>query len=71
MSTPIVSDSTSPTTKQRWLYSLANLGHIVPAQMVGFVLFFFTDVKRLPVAVASGVMFAYSIWDAVNVCDCK
>ncbi len=56
----------SPTSKQRWLYSIANLGHVIPAQMVGFVLFFFTDIKRLPVAVASAVMFAYSIWDAVN-----
>jgi GPH family glycoside/pentoside/hexuronide:cation symporter len=56
----------SPTTKQRWLYSLANLGHVVPTQMVGFILFFYTDIKRLPVAIASGVMFAYSIWDAVN-----
>jgi GPH family glycoside/pentoside/hexuronide:cation symporter len=56
----------SPTNRQRWLYSLANLGHVIPIQMVGFVLFFFTDVKRLPVAIASGVMFAYSIWDAVN-----
>ena len=56
----------SPTKKQRWLYSIANLGHVIPTQMVGFVLFFFTDIKRLPVAIASGVMFAYSIWDAVN-----
>jgi len=56
----------TPTNRQRWLYSLANLGHVIPSQMVGFVLFFFTDIKRLPVAIASGVMFAYSIWDAVN-----
>lgn len=66
MSTVMVSENVSPTTKQRWLYSIANLGHVIPAQMVGFVLFFFTDIKRLPVAIASGVMFAYSIWDAVN-----
>lgn len=56
----------SATNKQRWLYSIANLGHVIPTQMVGFVLFFFTDIKRLPVAIASAVMFAYSIWDAVN-----
>ena len=67
MSTAITTDETYvATTKQRWLYSIANLGHVIPAQMVGFVLFFFTDIKRLPVAIASGVMFAYSIWDAVN-----
>ena len=56
----------SPTKKQRWLYSLANLGHVIPSQMVGFVLFFYTDIQRLPVAIASGVMFAYSLWDAIN-----
>jgi glycoside/pentoside/hexuronide:cation symporter, GPH family len=66
MATLPVSESQAPTTKQRWLYSIANLGHVIPTQMVGFVLFFFTDIKRLPVAIASGVMFAYSIWDAVN-----
>jgi GPH family glycoside/pentoside/hexuronide:cation symporter len=66
MSTIATSKSTSPTSKQRWLYSLANLGHVIPGQMVGFVLFFYTDVKRLPVVIASGVMVAYSIWDAVN-----
>ncbi len=67
MTTAIKTDETyEATTKQRWLYSIANLGHVIPAQMVGFVLFFFTDIKRLPVAIASGVMFAYSIWDAVN-----
>ena len=60
------SEPISPTAKQRWLYSIANLGHVIPSQMVGFVLFFFTDIKRLPVAIASAVMFAYSIWDAVN-----
>ena len=66
MSTLREAERLSPTNKQRWLYSLANLGHVIPAQMVGFVLFFFTDIKRLPVAIASGVMFAYSLWDAVN-----
>jgi len=66
MGTINVSSQYTPTNKQRWLYSIANLGHSIPTQMVGFVLFFFTDVKRLPVVIASGVMFAYSIWDAVN-----
>jgi GPH family glycoside/pentoside/hexuronide:cation symporter len=66
MSTALMTDQVSPTTKQRWLYSVANLGHVIPTQMVGFVLFFYTDVKRLPVAIATTIMFAYSIWDAVN-----
>jgi GPH family glycoside/pentoside/hexuronide:cation symporter len=34
--------------------------------MASFILFFYTDVKRMPVALATSVMFAYSIWDAVN-----
>jgi GPH family glycoside/pentoside/hexuronide:cation symporter len=55
-----------PTVGQRWLYSLANMGNTIPYQMANFFLFFFTDVRRLPVAIASSVMFAYSIWDAVN-----
>jgi len=66
MSTIDTTEPISPSVKQRWLYSLANLGHVIPSQMVGFVLFFYTDIKRLPVAVATAVMFAYSIWDAVN-----
>lgn len=66
MSTVDSAEPVSPTNKQRWLYSLANLGHVIPSQMVGFVLFFFTDIKRLPVVIASGVMFAYSLWDAIN-----
>jgi GPH family glycoside/pentoside/hexuronide:cation symporter len=66
MATITATEPVSPSQKQRWLYSLANLGHVIPTQMVGFILFFYTDVKRLPVVIASSVMFAYSIWDAVN-----
>ncbi|MCJ7702132.1 MAG: MFS transporter [Anaerolineales bacterium] len=66
MSTIAIAEPMSPTNKQRWIYCLANFGLVIPAQMVGFVLFFFTDIKRLPVAIASGVMFAYSLWDAIN-----
>ena len=44
-----------PTTKERWLYSLANMGNTLPYQMASFLLFFFTDVKRLPVAMATAV----------------
>ena len=65
--TKIVSEeSRIPTTKERWMYSLANMGNTLPYQMASFFLFFFTDVKRLPVAMATAVMFSYSIWDAVN-----
>lgn len=54
------------TTGQRWLYSLANLGNTIPYQVASFILFFYTDIKKLPVEMAASVMFAYSIWDAVN-----
>jgi GPH family glycoside/pentoside/hexuronide:cation symporter len=68
MSTRILTtdEPVTPTTKQRWLYSLANLGNTIPYQVASYLLFFFTDVKRMPVALATSVMFAYSIWDAVN-----
>lgn len=66
MSTLVKSDIKTATTKQRWLYSLANLGNTIPYQMASFILFFYTDVMRLPVALASSVMFVYSIWDAAN-----
>lgn len=67
MSTVIQSDRPiEATAKQRWLYSLANIGNTIPYQMASFILFFYTDVKRLPVALASSVMVAYSIWDAIN-----
>jgi GPH family glycoside/pentoside/hexuronide:cation symporter len=62
----ITTDDQPPTTKQRWLYSLANLSNTIPYQLTSYFLFFYTDVKRLPVALASSVMFFYSIWDAVN-----
>jgi len=56
----------NPSARQRWLYSLANMGNTIPYQMASFILFFYTDVKRLPAALAASVMFTYSIWDAVN-----
>ena len=67
MSTSVTTNETKvATTKQRWLYSLANLGNTIPYQLTSFFLFFYTDVKRLPVALASSAMFFYSIWDAIN-----
>ena len=59
-------EQAEPTTRQRWLYSLANMGNTIPYQMASFILFFYTDIRRLPAALAASVMFAYSIWDAVN-----
>jgi GPH family glycoside/pentoside/hexuronide:cation symporter len=62
----ITTEHKTPTTKQRWLYSFANLGNTIPYQVASFILFYYTDVKRLPVAMATSVMFFYSIWDAIN-----
>lgn len=55
------------TNKQRWLYSIANLGNTIPYQAVGAViLFFYTDVKNLPATWAATVMTIYAIYNALN-----
>ena len=55
------------TNKQRWLYSIANLGNTIPYQAVGaVVLFYYTDVKRLPATWAATVMTIYAIYNAFN-----
>ncbi len=53
--------------RQRWLYAVANLGNVIPYQAVGaVVLFFYTDVKRLPAAWAAAVLAVYAVYNAVN-----
>jgi GPH family glycoside/pentoside/hexuronide:cation symporter len=55
------------TNKQRWLYSIANLGNVIPYQAVGAViLFYYTDVKHLPATWASVVMTIYAFYNAFN-----
>jgi glycoside/pentoside/hexuronide:cation symporter, GPH family len=55
------------TNRQRWLYSIANLGNVIPYQAVGaVVLFYYTDVKRLPATWAAVVMTAYALYNAFN-----
>lgn len=55
------------TNKQKWLYSIANLGNTIPYQAVGaVVLFYYTDVKRLPATWAAVVMTIYAIYNAFN-----
>jgi GPH family glycoside/pentoside/hexuronide:cation symporter len=55
------------TNKQRWLYSIANLGNVIPYQAVGaVVLFYYTDVKHLPATWASVVMTIYAFYNAFN-----
>lgn len=58
---------TTTTQKQRWLYSLANLGNNIPYQAVGaIVLFYYTDVKNLPATWAATVMTVYAFYNAFN-----
>ncbi len=55
------------TNKQRWLYSIANLGNNIPYQAVGAVLlFFYTDVRHLPVSWAAIAMTIYAVYNAFN-----
>lgn len=54
------------TNKQKWMYSIANLGNVIPYQASNFVLFFFTDVKRLPVQWASTAMLIFAFYNALN-----
>ena len=55
------------TNKQRWLYSIANLGNVIPYQAVGAViLYFYTDVKHLPAGWAATIMTIYAFYNAIN-----
>lgn len=55
------------TNKQRWLYSIANLGNVIPYQAVGAViLYFYTDVKHMPATWAATVMMIYAFYNALN-----
>jgi GPH family glycoside/pentoside/hexuronide:cation symporter len=69
MTTGMVESTTQVTTtgKQRWLYSIANLGNTIPSQAVGaFMLFYYTDFRHLPAAWTATAMFVYAIYDALN-----
>jgi glycoside/pentoside/hexuronide:cation symporter, GPH family len=56
-----------PTARQRWLYSIANLGMTIPRQAVGaYLLFYYVDVKSLPASWAASALVAYALYDAVN-----
>ena len=59
--------STLTSNRQRWLYSIANLGNVIPYQAVGaMMLFYYTDVKRMPVSWAALAMTLYAIYNAFN-----
>lgn len=63
----IVTDKIVPTSAQRWLYSLGNLGCAIPYQAVNVaLLFFYSDVRHLNPAWAAAVMTGFAIYNAVN-----
>lgn len=61
-------DATRTTTSnQRWLYGLSMLGIQIPAQMVSvYLLFFYTDVMRLPPRWTATALTLYAIYNAIN-----
>ncbi len=53
--------------RMRWLYGLAMFGLQITSQVVTFwLLFFYTDVKRLPPAWSAAALTVYAIYNAVN-----
>jgi len=55
------------TNTQRWLYALSMIGVQIPAQVVNVsLLFFYTDVKRLPPQWSATALTLYAIYNAVN-----
>lgn len=57
----------STTNLQRWLYGLAMLGIQIPAQVVSvYLLFFYTDVMRLPPQWSATALTLYAFYNAIN-----
>ncbi len=55
------------TNQQRWLYALTMLGLQIPVQVFNVsLLFFYTDVKRLPPQWSALALTLYAIYNAVN-----
>ena len=67
LNTSVAPATAQTTNKQRWLYSIANLGNVIPYQAVGSILlFYYTDFKHLPVKWAAMAMTIYAIYNALN-----
>ncbi len=67
MTANVVESTASTTNKQRWLYSIANLGNTIPTQAVGaYMLFYYTDVKHLDAAWVATAWAIFAIYDAAN-----
>ncbi|MEZ4869879.1 MAG: MFS transporter [Caldilineaceae bacterium] len=55
------------TNVQRWLYATSMLGIQIPAQVVNVsLLFFYTDVKRLPPQWSAIALTLYAFYNAIN-----
>jgi glycoside/pentoside/hexuronide:cation symporter, GPH family len=55
------------TRKQRWLYSLINLGMAITVQSFSaYVIFYYVDVKRLDAVWAATVMGVFAFYNALN-----
>ena len=55
------------TNQQRWLYALTMLGLQIPVQVFNVsLLYFYTDVKRLPPQWSATALTLYAIYNAVN-----
>jgi len=55
------------SNQQRWLYALSVLGIQIPAQVVSVsLLFFYTDVKRLPPQWTAIALTLYTFYNAIN-----
>jgi glycoside/pentoside/hexuronide:cation symporter, GPH family len=68
ISTPSYAEPAAQTTQaQRWLYGLMMLGMQIPSQIFGvYLLFFYTDVKRLPAEWSGAALTIYAIYNAIN-----
>lgn len=57
----------STSNVQRWLYAAAMLGMQIPAQVVNVsLLFFYTDIKRLPPQWSATALTLYAVYNAIN-----
>lgn len=64
---PSINRTRVATNTQRWLYALTMLGLQIPVQVFSVsLLFFYTDVKRLPAAWSATAFTLYAIYNAVN-----
>ncbi len=62
---PLPTDATS-TPRQRWLYSLMNLGMTITAQATSFLLLYYVDDRKLNPNWAANMLTIYALYNAIN-----